>query len=421
MHALPKPRRIRLAIVSPAPPRACPVAGYTEELTRMLHAVAPEIAPSLWAITHDSEMPAAGGLAAAGVIRIDDPSAYRRAGLRMHRLGACAALLQYGPGTAGGPHGRYLLGLTNELDRLHLPYLVTLHGLRPSMHPDDADTATALCRNAAGIIVLSRSARAALMHNRLAPAERVAVIAQGAPPELSDTQIGDSTPAVAEILARVQRGPLLTTIGHLRPAKGIEVGITALPLLAARHPGVRYVVAGRTHDDQTRLTGEWYRDTLVRAAESLGVPDRLILVGTDPTPADLAALLHATDVYLAPDLDRGRTSAGSLSYALAAGRPVVAAANPFAHEVVPHRGGHLVAPGDPAALATAVDRLLVDRTNHSKRWPSSVAMAEQIAGLVGLITGRADTRNQRTVGPAAPRSREDRYNTRARAARATTG
>jgi glycosyltransferase involved in cell wall biosynthesis len=247
----------------------------------------------------------------------------------------------------------------------------------------------ALCRNAAGVIVLSESARAALVHNRLAVPERVAVVAQGAPPELWRPDAADPGPAIVRALAGVAEagGPLLTTIGHLRPAKGIEVGVTALPQIAATHPGVHYIVAGRTHDHQEHLAGEWYREALTRAADSLGVADRLVLLDTDPTPADLSALLRATDVYLATDLDGGRTSAGSLSYALAAGPPVVAATYPYAREAVPPRGGTLVPPGDPAALATAVEHLLTDPKRGTSRWPSSLVMAEQIAGLVRLISG----------------------------------
>jgi polysaccharide biosynthesis protein PslF len=388
MRTSPKPRRIRLAIVSPCPPRACPTATHTDELTRMLRAVTPHIVPSLWAITHDGNgEPTAGGLPAAGVITLDDPSAYHRAGQRLQRAGASAALLQHGPGTAGGPHGRYLLGLTDELDRTHLPYLITLHGLHPSIRPDDANVIAALCRNAAGIIVLSRSARAALIHNRLATSGRIAVVPQGAPPELLRPEAANAGPSIAHALAHAADGPLLTTIGHLHPAKGIEVGVTALQLLARHHPGVRYIVTGRTHDDQQRLSGERYREALIRIAENHGVADRLTLVDADPTSTELAALLHATDIYLAPDLDRGRTSNGSLTYALAAGRPVVAAANPFAIEVVPARGGAVVPPGNPAALAVAAEQLLARPRENPPRWPTSVATAEQIAGLVNLITG----------------------------------
>lgn len=387
MHTVSKPR-IRLAIVSPCPPRPCPVAAYTDELVRMLRVVAPEIAPSLWAITRDDRAPGAGGLPAAGAIALEDPSAYRRAGVRMGRIGANAALLQVAPGTAGGPHGRYLLGLTDELKRQHLPYLLTLHDVHPAIRPDDADVVAALCRDAAGVIVLSRSARVALVHNRLVPSGRIAVLPHGAPPELARRDgrepVGDR---IAAALARAAGGPLLTTLGHLRPSKGIEVAVTALASLAEHHRGVRYVVAGRTHDDQLCLSGEWYRETLVRVAGSLGVADRLILVDADPTPGEVAALLRATAVYLAPDLDRGRTCGGSLGYALAAGRPVVAAANPFANEVVASRGGVLVPPGDPAALAAAAAGLIDHPVTGAGRWPSSVATAEQIAGLIGLITG----------------------------------
>jgi len=408
MHTTVKRRRIRLAIVSPCPPRACPVATYTDELIRMLRAVTPEIVPSLWAIARDgSGEPVAGGLTAAGVIGFDDPSAYRRAGLRVGRIGASAALLQVGPGTAGGPHGRYLLGLTDELKRQHLPYLVTLHDVRPAMRPDDADVVAALCRDAAGVIVLSQSARTALVHNRIAASGRIAVVPHGAPPELLQRGAEPVGAAIAGVLAPAAGGPLLATLGHLRPAKGLEVAVTALPLLAERHPGVRYVVAGRTYDDQVRLSGEWYRETLAKVAQSLGVADRLSLVDVDPNAAELSALLRATDVYLAPDLDRGRTSGGSLGYALAAGRPVAAAANPFANEVVSARGGLVVAPGDPAALAAAVDRLITEPVAGAGRWPSSIATAEQIAGLVSLITGsssrvvRRTNRGPGTFVPAA--------------------
>jgi glycosyltransferase involved in cell wall biosynthesis len=418
MHTIPKRRRIRLAVVSPSPPRACPVATYTDELIRMLRAVAPEIALSLWAITGpdtgdrstpaDDAPPVAGGLAAAGVIPRDDPSAYRRAAVRLQRVGANAALLQFGPGTAGGPHGRYLLGLTDELNRQHLPYLVTLHGLRPSMRPDDADVVAALCRNAAGVIVLSRSARSGLVRNRLATPQRIAIVAEGAPPELLRPDAADPTPAMADTLARAAGRPLLTTIGHLSPATGIEVAVTALPLLAERHPDARYIVAGRTQDDQVRLTGEWYRETLGRVAGSLGVAERLILVDADPTPADLAALLRTTDVYLAPDLDRGRTSDAYLGYALAAGRPVAAADSAFAREVVPAHGGLLIPPGDPAALAAAVDELIIYPPTGTPGWPSSFTTAQQIAGLVALITGPSPHTHppaRRRLGTLVPAAR----------------
>lgn len=392
---------VRVAVVSPCPPGAGPVAAHTAELIRMLRAVAPGIAPSLWTIAPDGEHPGRAGTAVDGVIVRDDPSAYHRAAARLQRLGTRAAVVQFGPGTAGGPHGRYVLGLGDELHRLGVPYLVTLHGLRPSMRPDEADVVRALCRPAAGVIVLSRSARAAVVHNRLAPPERVAVVAAGAPPELTaPAGAGDpagppvaAAPAGDGPLAEVGpllagAGPLLATVGLVRPQTGVEVAVAALPLLAPDRPGVRYAVVGPA--------GARYATDLRRLAHDLGVADRFLLVDTEPGPADLAALLRATDVYLEPDLDRGRTDSGPLGCALAAGRRVVVTDSPFGREVVPATGGLLVPPGDPAALAAAAGRLLDSPPPPTARWPSSAVTAEQIAGLVGLVLGPG---NRRAQGP----------------------
>jgi glycosyltransferase involved in cell wall biosynthesis len=392
-------RRIRLAVVSTTPPRSCPVAAYTDELCRMLPAVAPRIALTVWAIDHGDGPPAAGGQRAAGSIPAADPSAYRRAGQRLHRLGVDVALLAVGPGTAGGPHGRYLLGLTDELTHLHVPYIVSLYGVRSSPLPDDADTLSALCRNAAGVIVASNSARRALAGSRIVDTGRVAVVPPGPAPELLVPSHGGTTPALATLLAGTGRGPVLTTMGHLSPARGIEVALAALPTVAAAYPNVRYVVAGRTLASQRRTDGERYRRTVVAAAHTLGVTDRLVLVDADLPATDTAALLHATDVYLAPDLDPGRTDHGPLGNAMAAGLRVVATANPYALETVGTRAGTVVPPGDPGALAAAITRVLAQPAPPAARHRSSIRTAEQIAGLVALVASPRPAPPERTTKP----------------------
>jgi glycosyltransferase involved in cell wall biosynthesis len=395
-------RRIRLAIVSPCPPQPSPAAARTDELCRTLRVVAPRVALSVWAIgPEDGPAPTAGDVPVAGVIAVEDPSAYRRTGQRLRRLGADAALLVFGQGTAGGPHGRHVLGLADELTQVGIPYLVALDDVRPSPRPDDADVVTALCRSAAGVVVLSDSARAAIVRNRLVAPGRIAVVPQGAPPELL-LRPENATPGAGlpPELADLPTGRLLTTIGHLRPAKGAEVAVTALSIVLRRHPDVRYVVAGRTHVGQANVAGEWYRGFLARAADTLGVADRLHLVDSDLSRSALAALLHATSVYVASDLDRGRTAVGSLGYAVSAGCRVVTSDNPYARETVrADAGGLIVPPADPVALAGAVVRALDEPTQLPAPAPgglSSISTAEQIAGLVSLVATPRSTLTRRS-------------------------
>ncbi len=51
----------------------------------------------------------------------------------------------------------------------------------------------------------------------------------------------------------------MTTFGLLSEGKGIELALRAMAALAARHPDLHYVVAGRTHPDVVRHEGERYR------------------------------------------------------------------------------------------------------------------------------------------------------------------
>ncbi|GIJ54762.1 glycosyltransferase [Virgisporangium aurantiacum] len=381
-------RRIRLAIVSPTPPRPCPVAAHTDELCRMLPVVAPRIGLTVFAIDHGDGPPHAAGRAAAGSIAADDPSAYRRAGQRLRRLGVDVALLEVGPGSAGGPRGRYLLGLTDELTRLGVPYLVAPHQVRPFPRPDEANVLSALCRDAAGVVVSSNCARQALAASGIVPPRRVAVVPPGPAPDL---RVPRPRPAV---LARCGAGPVLTTLGHLSPARGIEVAVAALPALAAVHPDVRYVVAGRTLAFQAGPGDDPYRRAVLRAATALRVAHRLILLDTDLSITDTAALLHATDVYVAPDLDIGRTDDRPLADAVTLGLRVVATRTPYAIETMGDRPGAVVPPGNPDALAAAVERTLAGPTpaggNHT-----SVHAAEQIAGLVALVASPRSAPRQR--------------------------
>jgi hypothetical protein len=158
--------RLRLATVVQA---HCPAAAITRELTTALHVIAPEIAVTSCLIGVPSA-PAADIFIAA-----NDPTAYRRAAQRLAALGTDLALIQH---RIGYPGGRHLLGLSDELGHRGIPYLVLLHDLPTNLRPLDADTVTALGREAAAVLVLSDAEARLLAHQRLIAPEAVAVLAE---------------------------------------------------------------------------------------------------------------------------------------------------------------------------------------------------------------------------------------------------
>lgn len=130
-------------------------------------------------------------------------------------------------------------------------------------------------------------------------------------------------------------------IAELHPVKGIDVAIDAFAACTETHPDTTLVVCG---------AGE-ARTALAQCITERGLDDRVFLLGH---VADAAAYLPAFDAFLFPSRSEG------LGYALleagAAARPVIASDVGGIPEVITDgETGRLVAPGDTAALADALN------------------------------------------------------------------
>ena len=123
--------------------------------------------------------------------------------------------------------------------------------------------------------------------------------------------------------------------------KGHDTFIEAAQLLAGRRPGLRFAVAGDGRD----------RERLSRMVERSGLGDRLFMLG-HVSPID--DFLSAIDAIAIPSRFEGLPVIAL--EALAAGTPGVAADIDGLRDVWPQPW--LSAPGDPAGLAAALERLL---------------------------------------------------------------
>jgi glycosyltransferase involved in cell wall biosynthesis len=142
-------------------------------------------------------------------------------------------------------------------------------------------------------------------------------------------------------------GPVVGFVGRLVPRKGPLELVRAAPAIRAARPDVRVVVVG---DDP-------YDDEDPDYAAAVRASDEVDHVGR---VAAAASILHHLDVLVLPS--RQEPFGTVVAEAMAAGTPVVATRVDGLPELVQDGvTGALVEPGDTAALAVAVLRVLAER------------------------------------------------------------
>ena len=167
--------------------------------------------------------------------------------------------------------------------------------------------------------------------------------------EMLSNGVRHSEPAAVTLRQELRLTPddrLIVAVGNLYPVKGHIHAIDALARLAGRHPSVHLAISGR---------GELEGALLARARDH-GLESRVHLLGLR---SDVPAVLAAADLFVLPSLSEGLPLA--LLEAMFAGCPIVASdVGQVRVALANGTAGILVEPGNPAALAAGLDRLLSD-------------------------------------------------------------
>ena len=174
------------------------------------------------------------------------------------------------------------------------------------------------------------------------PREEIAVVHCGVDAE--DFRPADGAAAAAE-------RPTVLFVGNLAANKGVVTVVEAVLRLRERHPDIRLQLLGKADDDFAADL----RARLRRAGAAATVEFRGF-VAREALPA----YYRAARVFCSPSQHEGGVANVYLE-AMACGCPVIASTSGGAVEAVSHGAtGLLVPPGDVAATAAALDRVLAD-------------------------------------------------------------
>jgi glycosyltransferase involved in cell wall biosynthesis len=173
-------------------------------------------------------------------------------------------------------------------------------------------------------------------------------------------------------------GNLIGTLSLLEPIKGIDVFLRAVARLAPRHPDWRFVTFGSGSQ----------AERLLALARELGIEDRVLRPGFVPTSQALASLR----VFVLPSYRENAPMA--LLEAMAAGVPVVASSVAGVPEIADQEVAQMVPPGDPEALASAIEHVCADdalrdaRVQAARRRVRESFTAERNAATVRSVYER---------------------------------
>ena len=393
---------MRVAIVSTYRPRRCGIAVFSGDLRSALVDADPSLRVQIFSIVRGPERPRPQEVVAR--IRQDECTDYAVAAATLNKSGVDVVLIEHEFGIFGGDSGRFVLNLANDLT---VPFVVTLHTVLARPSREQAEVLRSLCDRAALVMVFTETARRMVVGQGLAPYGRVRVVPHGVPDVLTTTartrrngmagrripgvsvpattrgtaarQVTIEDPALPLGLHSLFGRKVLSTFGLISASKGLELAIKALPEIVAAHPEVVYLIAGQTHPDVIKAEGESYRMMLERLVWQLELQDHVIFLDRFLTIDELAVLLGHTDIYLTPYRSREQIVSGALTFAVAAGCPVVSTPYYYAEDLLSSGAGELVPFGDSIKLAAAVRGLLDS--------PTRLAAARAAARRVGAELG----------------------------------
>lgn len=261
-----------------------------------------------------------------------------------HEFGMYGA--QVNPDTLGKNDGKNFLYF---LDNLQKPSVTTLHMVYKNPPPHHKKIVKEICEKTNQIVVLAEIAKKFLVEKYGVDNKKISVILHGAPnvPKYS-------TAFFKEMLGFSRDSFIISSFGLVRPKKGYEFLIKAMPEIIKKYPNALLLIIGERHPQRSP---EYY-EGLKKLVKDLKLTGCVKFVNKFLDYYNLLNFLMATNVFVAPYLVMDQVSSGTLIYAMGCGRACISTPFDYAKEALASKRGILVPPKDSKIIANKIKYLI---------------------------------------------------------------
>jgi len=365
---------MKVCMISTAPPRPCGIANYSVKLTK---ALCKQGKCRLVVLADDYDANVKNAFVSSERFRITD--AWTRNSF-LYPFQIFRALVREKPDVIHIQHEYLLFGSPQVsgifpafLLLLHLlrkPIVVTMHAVIPRTSLSTAFftkyglkgrlvwlgkfatfvVTTLLGAFASKVVVHLESAKEALIECYKFSPEKVTIIPHGV-----DNFENDLKPSDAKEKLDLSGRRMVLFFGFIRPSKGIEHLLEAMPTIGNQYPDATLVIVGGYHPYLTDGNAD-YLGQLKTLVHTLRLDEKVIFINGFVPHEELRVYFAASDVAVFPytEADVLGTSGALWSFAGCRKPVVVSNIGRFREEIYDGENGLLVPPADPASLAKAV-------------------------------------------------------------------
>jgi glycosyltransferase involved in cell wall biosynthesis len=340
---------LNIAHVGTYPPRECGIALYTEDLVQSMGY--DNFAHDVLAVD-DYRLNCKYTHPVSLVINAGNPSEYAEAAELLNQSKCSVVSLQHEYGIFGGDWGRHILEFTRSLEK---PLVTTFHTVLTDLPQMARKILVDLSSKSRYVVVTIGKAAELITEMYNVPVSKVRIIPHGAPPA------PQRDPSLQKERLGLSGRTIVSTVGFLSPAKGVDCAINAMKIIVEKHPSILYLVVGETHPTLRQHENEEYREELEDLTNDLDLKENVMFVNRFVSDEELSTFLSISDVYVAPYRGRDQVSSGTLTGAMAHGKAIVATPTLFARETLSSGRGLFCEFDDATSIARQVDRILTNQ------------------------------------------------------------